>query len=90
MIHRKDAGIRRWHVDNIYERFNGTLKDRLKCVRGFRSALPALHMLYLACYNLFWPHSGINERTPAEAMGVVVGGVNRWLTAIRYAALFCT
>ena len=89
MIYRKDAGIRRRHVNNIYERFNGTLKDRLKCVRGFRSALPALHVLYLAYYDLFWPHCGINKKTPAEAMGVVVG-VNRWLTAIRYAALFCT
>ena len=91
VIHRKDAGIRRRHVNNnIYERFNGTLKDRLKCVRGFRSALPALHVLYLAYYNLFRPHSGIDGKTPAEAMGVIVGGVNKWLTAIRYAALFCT
>ena len=88
MIPRKDAGIRRLHVNSICERFNGTLKDRLKCVRGFRSALPALHVLYLAYYDLFWPHSGINKKTPTEAMGVVVGA-NKWLAAIRYAALFC-
>ena len=89
-IHRKDAGIRKRHANNnAYERFNGTVKDRIKRVRGFRSELPALHVLFLAYYNLFRPHSGIGGKTPAEALGVIIEGPNKWLTAIRHAALFC-
>lgn len=87
-IHRKDAGICKRHSNNnVYERFNGTIKDRLKSVRGFRSTLPALHVLYLAFYNLFRPHSGLGGKTPAEALGVVLEGPDKWLTAIRHAAL---
>ena len=87
-LHRKDAGIRKRHSNNnTYERFNGTLKGRLKSVRGFHSTLPALHVLYLAYYNLFRPHSGMGEKTPAEALGVILKGPDKWLTAIRHAAL---
>ena len=51
-------------------RVNGTVKDRLKSIRGFHSLLPALHVPYLAYHNLFRPHSGIGEKTPAEELGV--------------------
>ncbi len=89
-IHRKDAGIRKRHANNnACERFNGTVKDRIKRVRGFRSELPALHVLFLAYYNLFRPHPGMGGKTPAEALGVVIEGPNKSLTAIRHAALFC-
>ena len=64
-IRRKDAGIRKRHADNnAYERFNGTVKDRLRRVRGFRSELFALHVLFLTHYNLLRPHSGMGERPP--------------------------
>ena len=87
-IHRKDAGIRKRHYsdNNTYERFD-TLKVRLKPVRGFHSTLPALHVLYLAYYNLFRPHSGMGGKTPAEAPGVILKGPDKWSTAIRHAVL---
>ena len=89
-IRRKDAGIRKRHANNnVYERFNDTVKDRIKRVRWFRSGLPALHVLFLAYYNLFRPHSGMGGKTPAEALGVIIEGPNKWLAAIRHAALFC-
>ena len=91
ILHRKDAGIHKRHSNNnTYERFNGTLKDRLKSVRGFHSQLPALHVLYLAYYNLFRPHSGMGGKTPTEALGIILKGPDKWLTAIRHAVLFCT
>ena len=68
-------------------RVNGTVKDRLKSIRGFHSLLPALHVPYLAHHNLFRPHSGIGEKTPAEELGVILKGPDKWLTAIRHAAL---
>ena len=53
-VHRKDAGISKVHINNnIYERFNGTLKKILKGARGFRSKSPALLVLFMAHYNLF-------------------------------------
>ena len=89
-IRRKDADIRKRHANNnACERFNGTVKDRIKRVRGFRSALSALHVLFLAYCNLFRPHSGMGGKTPAEALGVIIEGPNKWPTAIRHAALFC-
>ena len=90
-IHRKDAAINKRHANNnTYERLNGTVRRRIKCVPGFQALLPALHVLFLAYYNLFRPHLGIGKKTPAEAIGVVLTGTNKWLTAIRHAALFCT
>ena len=72
------VGIRKRHAnDNACERFNGTVKDRIKRVRGFRSELPALHVLFLAYYNLFRPHSGMGGKTPAEALGAVIEGPNK-------------
>ncbi len=87
--HRRDAGIRKRHSNNnnTYERFNDTLKGRLKSVRGFHSALPALRVPYLAYYNLFRSHSGMGGKTPAEALGIILKGPDIWLTAIRHAAL---
>ena len=41
--------------------------------------------MILAHYNLFRPHSGISGR----ALGVVLEGPDRWLTAIRHTVLFC-
>ena len=91
ILHRKDAGINKRHANNnTYERFNGTIRRRLKCVNGFQAVLPTLHVLFLAYYNFFRPHLGIEGKTPAEAIGVVLKGTDKWLTAIRYAALFCT
>ena len=90
-IHRKDAGINKRHVNsNTYERLNGTVRGRIKCVRVFQDTLPALHVLFLAYYDLFRPHLGIDKKTPAEAIGVIIKGTDKWLTAIRHAALFCT
>lgn len=88
-VRRRGAGVRRRHANNIGERFNGAIRDRIKCVRGFRARPSALHVLFLAHYNPFRPHSGINWRTPAEAPGVVLERPGRWLTTIRHAALFC-
>ena len=44
-------------------------------------------MLYLVCYNLFGSHSGMGGKTPAEALDVILKGPDKWLTAIRHAAL---
>lgn len=40
---------------NAYERFVGTVKDRIKRVCGFRSELPTLHVLFPGYRRLFRP-----------------------------------
>jgi putative transposase len=57
---------------NIIERWHGTLKDRIKTLRG-------LHNLYTARvwldgfeldYNFFRPHESLNNETPAKRAGI--------------------
>ena len=36
-------------------------------------------------YNYIKPHSGIGNRTPAEAAGIDIRGADRWLTLIQNA-----
>lgn len=89
-IHRKNAGISKIHMNNnVYERFNGTFKECIKIARGFHTRIPARIELFLAYYNLFRPHSGIDKKTPAEYLGIVIEGHNKWKTAIQYAVLHC-
>ncbi|MBI2849678.1 MAG: IS1/IS6 family transposase [Chloroflexi bacterium] len=51
------------------ERFHGTIKDRTKVMRAFRS-LETLHDFmngYLVYYNYFKPNDALEGKTPAEA-----------------------
>lgn len=54
---------------NIVERWNGTLKDRLKPMRGMDKS--ETHQLILEgfvfYYNFLRPHESLNGKTPAEA-----------------------
>ena len=56
---------------NRIERWHGTLKDRLKTMRGLRDLKTARLVLdgWLLHYNYLRPHEAL-ERTPAEAAGI--------------------
>ncbi len=34
-------------------------------------------------YNYVRPHMGLNGKTPAEACGIDVKGINKWITLIQ-------
>ena len=88
--HITDVGIQDRHaVNNVYERFNGEIKDRIARIRGFSSKDPALLRLLIVYHNFMRPHGGLGGRTPAEAAGVAIDGPDKWLTLIRHAATFC-
>ena len=88
--HITDVGIQDRHaVNNVYERFNGEIKDRIACIRGFSSKDPALLRLLIVYHNFIRPHGGLGGRTPAEAAGITIDGPDKWLTLIRHAATFC-
>ena len=88
--HIADVGIQDRHAqNNIYERLNGEIKDRIARIRGFSSKDPALIRLLVAYHNFMRPHGGLGGRTPVEAAGVTIDGPDKWLTLIRHAAVFC-
>lgn len=71
-------------LNNLIERFHGTLKDRTKVLRGFKSIRTAEEILqgWLFYYNFLRPHESLGDRTPAEASGIKFPHKN-WLDIVR-------
>jgi len=63
------VGIRTRETNNIVERLHGTLKDRTKPMRGFKSfeSTKAILEAYTINYNFCRPHQSLNGKTPAQA-----------------------
>jgi putative transposase len=59
---------------NVIERFQGTIKDRTKVIRGFKTFETALIILdgFLVHYNFFKPHLSLKGKTPAEVAGLKI------------------
>ena len=53
----------------LIERFHGTLKDRVKVMRGFKDIDTLIEFTdgFLVYYNFLRPHEGLDGKTPAEA-----------------------
>jgi len=58
---------------NIIERFQGTLKDRTKIMRGFKNLKTAelLTDAWLIHYNFFKEHESLGNIPPAQKMGLI-------------------
>jgi transposase-like protein len=71
--------------NNIIERFHGTIKDRLKPMRGLGRERRAKNILdgFIIHYNFIKPHESLEGRTPAEMAGIE--GLNDWRTLIKQA-----
>jgi transposase-like protein len=69
------VGIQARQTNNIVERLHGTIKDRLKPMRGLKHTDSAKRLLngYVAHYNFCRTHSSIGT-TPAQAAGLEVKG----------------
>lgn len=72
----------------LIERFHGTLKARIKVVRGLKRRDTARLIMdgWLVHYNFFRPHEALGDKTPAQKAGIkfpfrnwldVVGGTKR-------------
>jgi putative transposase len=57
---------------NVIERFHGTIKDRTKVIRGFKTFDTAIIIIdgFLIHYNFFKPHLYLKGKTPAEKAGI--------------------
>jgi putative transposase len=58
---------------NLIERFHGTLKERLKVMRGLKAPETADLAIkgWLVFYNYFRPHESLDNQTPASVAGIV-------------------
>jgi len=62
------VGIRSRETNNLVERLHGTLKDRVKPMRGLKSKESTKAILegYTVHYNFVRPHQSLKGRTPAQ------------------------
>jgi putative transposase len=69
---------------NIIERFQGTLKDRTKIIRGFKNLKTAeiLTDAWLVHYNFFKEHETLGNIPPAQKMGLITPFKN-WAEVVR-------
>ena len=69
---------------NLIERFQGTLKDRTKVLRGLKKLDTAKKFIegWLIHYNYFRPHITLKGKTPAEKAGVKLA-MDDWLDVVR-------
>jgi hypothetical protein len=69
---------------NLIERFQGSLKDRTKVLRGLKRPDTARKFIegWLIHYNYFRPHISLKGKTPAQKAGIVLSA-NDWLDVVR-------
>jgi transposase-like protein len=86
----ENVRIERWmdkSLNNPIERFQGTVKERTKVMRGltvFESSEEVLDG-FVVYYNFIRRHMALKGRTPAEEAGIELElGRNRWLSLIRF------
>jgi len=70
---------------NVIERWHGTLKDRLKPMRGMEKSETYQLILegFILNYNYLRPHESLKDRTPAEAAKIATFPYKSWLDIIR-------
>ena len=83
--HIKSQGFTSEINTNLIERFHGTLKDRIKILRGFKSLDNAELILegFVIHYNFFRPHITLDNTTPAQEAGVDLP-FDTWEGLLRY------
>jgi transposase-like protein len=73
------AGITKPHANNnTIERMNGTLRERVKVQRGWKSMETPLAEGERIHYNFVRPHESLAGMTPSQRAGIMNSG-NKWL-----------
>ena len=82
--HIKSMGFTEQINTNLIERFHGTIKDRTKVLRGFKTISSAELILegFFLHYNFFRPHMTLANKTPAEVAGIEAPFKN-WTEVVR-------
>lgn len=73
--HIANCGVGKPHAtNNRIERLNGTLRERVKVQRGWKSKKSAVAEGMRLQYNFVKPHMALEGKTPAQAAGLDVKG----------------
>ena len=72
--HLQSQGLAAEINNNLSERMQGSIRERDKVLRAMKSREAGQNYLdgWAIDYNLFRPHLGLRDRTPAQAAGMVV------------------
>jgi putative transposase len=85
-VHTKEIQIAGQVHNNKMERMNGEVRDREKTMRGLKNMDTPILKGAQIYHNYVRPHEGLHGKTPADAAGIEVQGVNKWLTIIQNAS----
>lgn len=81
----ENCGIAKSENNNRIERLNGTLRERVKVQRGWKTAKTPIAEGQRIQYNFVKPHMALEGKTPALAARVNVDGKDKWLTLLKEA-----
>lgn len=82
----KLSGKKNTNNNNKMERINGEIRDREKVMRGLKiKETPILQGMQIY-HNFIKPHEGLAGKTPAEACGIEIVGLDKWKTLIENAS----
>ena len=73
--------------NNKMERLNGETRDREKVMRGLKTKETPILKGYQIYHNFVRPHEALKGRTPGEAAGIKVEGIDKWMTLIQNASV---
>jgi transposase-like protein len=76
--------------NNKMERMNGEIRDRERCMRTLEKSDTPIPTGYRIFHNYVRPHMALKGKTPAEAAGIRLDGVNKWITLIQNATVAST
>jgi len=82
------VGIRTRETNNLVERLHGTVKDRVKPMRGLKAyeSTEAIIDGYTVHYNFVRPHQGLDGKTPAQVAGIE--NLSSWRSLIEQATQY--
>jgi len=77
-------GVGKPHANNNrIERLNGTLRERVKVQRGWKSVKTPIPEGQRIQYNFVKPHMALEGQTPAQAAGVGLKAKDKWMEMLK-------
>ncbi len=64
--HIHNVGIKDKVNNNVLERLNGTVREREKVIRGFKTDVTPIFKEHRIYYNFIKPHESLDGKTPSE------------------------
>ena len=82
--HVAKCGITKPHANNNrVERLNGTLRERVKVQRGWKTHKSAIAEGQRIYYNFIKPHQALDGQTPSEKVCIKMNDKNKWLELMK-------